>query len=72
MVGTARDAHLVDLKEAIEKRLEKALTKANYLEISQIADLYSNTSLITKFGNFIYEEFGDGDEMNWEEVAREP
>ena len=50
----------------------KALSKANYLEISQIADLYSNTSLITKFGNFIYEEFGDGDEINWEEMAREP
>lgn len=68
--------HLADLfmmdnlKEVIEERLEKALSKANYLEISQIADLYSNTSLITKCGNFMYEEFGDGDEINWEEMGK--
>lgn len=64
--------HLADLfmmdnlKEAIEKRL----TKANYLEISQIADLYSNTSLIAKCGDFIFEEIGDGEEINLEEMGK--
>ena len=52
--------------------MPQALTKANYLEISQIAELYSNTSLITKCGHFVFEEFGDGDEINWEEMGKLP
>merc|ERR1719222_429532 len=59
-----------NLKEVVEERLEKDLTKANYLEISQIADLYSNTNLITKCGHFIFEQFGDSDEINWEEMGK--
>ena len=61
-----------NLKEVIEERLAQALTKANYLEISQIAELYSNTSLITKCGHFVFEEFGDGAEINWEEMGKLP
>ena len=63
---------LDNLKEVIGKRLAKALTKSNYLVIGQIAELYSNTNLITKCGHFVYEEFGDGDEINWEEMGKLP
>ena len=63
---------LDNLKEVIEEQLAKALTKSNYLEISQMAELYSNTSLITKCGHFVFEEFGDGDEINWEEMGKLP
>merc|ERR550519_1628859 len=70
--------HLADLfmmdnlKEVIEEQLAKTLTKSNYLEISQMAELYSNTSLITKCGHFVFEEFGDGDEINWEDMEKLP
>jgi len=63
---------LDNLKEVIEEQLAKALTKSNYLEISQMAELYSNTSLITKCGHFVFEEFGDGDEINWEDMEKLP
>ena len=59
-----------NLKEVIEELLAKALTKSNYLEICQLAELYSNSSLITKCGNLVYEEFGDGDKINWEEMGK--
>ena len=61
-----------NLKEVIEERLEKALSKLNYLETSQLAELYSNTSLITKCGHFVFEEFDDGAESNWEEMGKLP
>ena len=61
-----------NLKEVIEERLAKVLTKLNYLETSQLAELYSNTSLITKCGHFVFEEFGDGAEINWEEMGKLP
>merc|ERR1719222_778282 len=63
---------LDNLKEVIEEQLAQALTKANYLEIIQMAELYSNTSLITKCGHFVFEEFGDGDEINWEDMEKLP
>merc|ERR1712210_294678 len=47
-------------------------TISNYLEISRMAELYSNTSLITKCGHFVFEEFGDGAEINWEEMGKLP
>ena len=61
-----------NLKEVVEERLAQALTKANFLEISQVAELYSNTSLITKCGHFLFEEIGDGDEISWEEIVKLP
>jgi len=61
-----------NLKEVVEERLAQALTKANYLEVSQIAELYSITSLITKCGHFLFEEIGDGDEISWEEIVKLP
>ena len=61
-----------NLKEVVEERLSKALTKSNYLEIGQFAELYSITSLITRCGHFVFEEIGDGDEVNWEEMAKLP
>ena len=61
-----------NLKEVIEELLAKAMTKLNYLEICQLAELYSNSSLITKCGNLIYEEFGKSDEINWEEMGKLP
>ena len=63
---------LDNLKEVVEERLAKALTKSNYLESSQQAEMYSITSLITKCGQFVYEEFGDGDEINWEDMGKLP
>ena len=60
-----------NLKEVVEERLAQALTKANYLETSQVAELYSNTSLITKCGHFLFEEI-DGDEISWEEIVKLP
>jgi len=70
--------HLADLfmmdnlKEVIEERLAKALKKSSYLEVSQLAELYSNTNLITKCGHFVFEEFGDSDEIKWEEMVKLP
>ena len=61
-----------NLKEVVEERLAQALTKANFLEISQVAELYSNTSLITKCGHFLFEEIGDVDEINWEDMEKLP
>jgi len=61
-----------NLKEVVEERLAQALTKANYLEVSQIAELYSITSLITKCGHFLFEEIGDRDEISWEEIVKLP
>jgi len=61
-----------NLKEVTEERLAKAMTKANYLETSQLAELYSITSLITKCGNFVFEEIGDGVEINWEDMGKLP
>jgi len=61
-----------NLKEVAEERLAQALTKANYLETSQIAELYSSTSLITKCGHFLYEDIGDGDDISWEEIVKLP
>jgi len=61
-----------NLKEVIEELLAKPLTKLNYLEICQLAELYSNSSLIPKCGNLIYEEFGKSDEINWEEMGKLP
>ena len=63
---------LDNLKEVIEERLAKSLTKLNYLEIGQMAEVYSITSLITKCGHFVFEEFGDGAEINWEEMEKLP
>ena len=67
------DLFMMDnLKEVIEERLAKALKKSSYLEVSQLAELYSNTNLITKCGHFVFEEFGDSDEINWEEMVKLP
>jgi len=67
------DLFMMDnLKEVIDERLAKALTKSSYLEISQLAELYSHTNLITKCGDFVFEEFGDSDEINWEEMVKLP
>ena len=59
-----------NLKEVTEERLAKALTKSNYLESSQQAEMYSITSLITKCGNFVFEEIGD--KVYWEEMGKLP
>merc|ERR1712192_83354 len=70
--------HLADLfmmknlKEMVVDKLAKALSKSNYLEISQIAELYNTTSLINKCANFLFEEMSDCDEINWEDMGKLP
>merc|ERR1712181_87843 len=57
--------HLADLfmmenlKEVVVEKMAKALSKSNYLEISQIAELYNTTSLIAKCAIFVFEEMSD-------------
>ena len=63
---------LENLKEVVVEKLAKALSKSNYLEISQIAELYNTTSLINKCANFVFEEMSDSDEINWEDMGKLP
>jgi len=68
--------HLADLfmmdklKEMVVKCLTKALTKANYLEICQIAELYNTTNLINHCVHFVYEEMSDSDGIDWKEMGK--
>ena len=61
-----------DLKEVVVERLAKDLAKANYLEISQVAELYNVDSLINKCANFVFEKMNDRDEINWKEMVKLP
>jgi len=61
-----------DLKEVVVEGLAKDLAKANYLEISQVAELYNIDSLINKCANFVFEKMNDRDEINWKEMVKLP
>ena len=63
---------MANLKEVVVEKLANVLSKLNYLEISQMAELYNTTSLINKCANFIFEEMSDGDKINWEEMGKLP
>jgi len=70
--------HLADLfmmdklKEVVVDRLKDALTKANYLETCQIAELYNITRLINHCAHFVYEEMSDSDEIDWKQMGKLP
>jgi len=61
---------MANLKEVVVEKLAKALSKSNYLEISQIAELYNTSSLINKCAHFVFEEMSDCDEINWEDMGK--
>ena len=53
-----------DLKQVTVKCLANELTKDNYLDICQAAELYKVDSLVMKCGYFIYEEMNNC-EIGW-------
>ena len=59
-----------DLKEVVDERLTKDLTKDNHLGISQAAEQYKVDSLIKKCGYFVYEEMNKCDNTNWMEMEK--
>ena len=59
-----------NLKEVVEELLTKSLSKKNYLAVSHLAELYSITSLITKCGDFVFEEIGEV--VSWQEMGKFP
>ena len=57
-----------NLTEVVVQRF--VLTKENYLEVSQAADLYNTDSLVSKCADFIYENIGEG--LKWDEIGKLP
>ena len=57
-----------NLAEVVVQRLAEELTKDNYVEISQTAELYNKDSLINKCARFVY--FQMGDNVDWEVIGK--
>jgi len=57
-----------NLTEVVVRRF--VLTKENYLEVSQAADLYNSVSLVSKCADFVYVNMGEG--LTWEEIGKLP
>ena len=55
-----------NLTEVVVKLYE--VTKENYLEVSQAADVYNVDSLVTKCADFVYENMGE--ELEWQEIGK--
>jgi len=57
-----------NLTEVVVKLYE--VTKENYLEVSQAANLYNINTLVIKCANFVYENMGEG--LKWQEIGKLP
>ena len=57
-----------NLTEVVVQRLTKEVTKDNYLEVSQTAELFSKENLINKCAVFLYEH----ENVEWDEMAKLP
>ena len=60
-----------DLKKETIGELGRILSKANYVEISQAAEVYHAESLISECAHFVLEKVTKGN-VNWEEMGKLP
>ena len=69
LLHLAEQFMMENLTEVVVQRLDKELTKENYLEVSKIAEMYNKDSLINKCALFVYDHMADLN-VEWGEMGK--